>query len=70
MRPRPLSLDFDDLRMLLVVAEIGTVNTQEEPRMLLAAIHKDAAGEGSSSPFVVQPVLKILGEVLDKARKV
>ena len=70
VRPQTLSFDFDDLRMLLVVAVIGTVNTTEEPRMLLAAAHTEAAREGSSSPFVVQPDLKTSEEVLDKARKV
>ena len=70
MRPRPLSFDFYDLRMLLVVAAIGTVNNQEEPRMLLAAAHTEAAGEERSSPFVVRPALKTSGEVLDKVRKV
>ena len=61
---------LNDLSILMVVAAIGTVNTQEEPRMLLAAAHIEAVREGSSSPFVVQPDLKTSGEVLDKARKV
>ena len=55
-----MSFDFDDLRMLLVVAAIGTVNTQEEPSMLLAAAHTEAAREGSSSLFVVQPDLNFM----------
>ena len=53
-----------------MVVATGTVNTQAEPRVLLAAAHTKAIGDGRRCPFVVQSNLKTSGDVLDNVRKI
>ena len=70
VRPPPVSFFLDDCRMLFVVVAILMTKTQEELRMLLAAVHTTVADEGRRSYFVVQADLNTSGDVLDKARKI
>ena len=70
VRAQYFSCLFALFRLLLVVKTIFTTRTQDEPKMVLAATHTAAAGDGRRSPFVVQVEPKTLGEVRDHERKV
>ena len=57
-------------RLLFVAETIITTRTQDEPKMVLAASHTAAIGDGRISPFVVQAGPKTSGDVRDNERKV
>ena len=56
--------------MLFAVIVIGVSSDQADPKTLLEAAHKEPAVDGRRSPFVVQAVVKISGDVLASATKV
>ena len=58
------------LRMPFAVSLIWTFRLKEHPRILMAAVHKDAGRDGWSSPARFQSPPKPSGDVLDRTIKV